>query len=145
MSEARKTAARTAAPVEEDPNAPVVCSSPPCFMHELDPSYLGHLPREEARALVDALLAAEWGGAAPDEARLRAALRAHHEALGGRPDGGSDVPSDEPPCREPDRLASMVREALPRIDGDALRRDLEQALGALGQGAPNRGDPRDED
>lgn len=137
MSEARKGAGRTAASVEEDPNATVVCSSPPCFMHELDPSYLGYLPREEVRALVNALLAVEWGGAAPDEARLRAALRGHLEALGGRLDREPGAFPGALRCG-PDRLAPAVREALPRIHGDALRRDLEAALGVLRQGIPRR-------
>ncbi len=139
MSEARKAVDRAAASVEEDPNATVVCSSPPCFMHELDPSYLGYLPREEVRTLVEALLAAEWGGAAPDDgARLRAALRRHLEAPGDRPDRKPGA-SGEAPRPGPARLAPMVREALPRIQCDALRRDLGEVLGALEQGVPNRG------
>ena len=143
MSEARKRAGPAAAPVEEDPNAPVLCSSPPCFMHELDPSYLGYLSREETRALLDALLAAGWDGAAPDESRLRAALRGHLEALGGRcPDRDPDMTRDAPRCG-PDRLATMVRQALPRIHSDALRRDLEAALDTLGRGAPCRKGRRD--
>lgn len=35
---------------EEDPNATIQCSSPPCFMHELDPSWLGFMPWLEVRA-----------------------------------------------------------------------------------------------
>ena len=142
MKEARRAAVRTAASVEEDPNATVVCNSPPCFMHELDPSYLGYLPREEVRTLVDALLVAEWGAAAPDEARLRAALRRHLEGLEGRPDREPGA-SGEALCRGSDRLAPMVREALPRIHDDALRRDLEETLGALERGVPNRDVCRD--
>jgi hypothetical protein len=138
MSETRKGAA--AASVEEDPNAAITCSSPPCFMHELDPTYLGYLGREEVRALLGPLLAAEWGGAGPDEARLRAALRRHLKALGGRPDhtacASRSAASAGAPDLGPDGLAPMVREALPRIHDDALRRDLEEALGALGAKAP---------
>lgn len=140
MSEARK-AAGSAATVEEDPNAAVVCNSPPCFMHELDPSYLGYLPREEVRTLVAALLAAEWGDAGSDGARARAALRRHLEALGGRPDSEPDA-AIEPLRRGPDRLVPMIRDALPRIQSGALRRDLGEALDALGQGAPHRGGTR---
>jgi hypothetical protein len=119
MSGARKNDRPTAASVDEDPNAVVQCSSPPCFMHELDPSYLGYLSQEEVSALVDAVLAAEWGGAVPEEARLRATLRRHRGAASG------------PPRRAPDGLARAIREALPRIQDDALRRDLEEVLGAL--------------
>ncbi|MBD0275516.1 MAG: hypothetical protein ICV73_26745 [Acetobacteraceae bacterium] len=115
--------------VEEDPNAAVVCSSPPCFMHELDPAYLGYLGRGEVAALVGELLAADWGGAAPDEERLRAALRRHVGATETAP-GASAA---EPACRGPAKIPA-VREALPRIHDDALRRDLELVLDALERG-----------
>lgn len=137
MSGSRKVERQAAPPVEEDPNAAVVCGSPPCFMHELDPTYLGYLSQGEVSALLDALLAAEWGGAVPDEARSRAALRRHLEAPG-------DRPATEPPRSGLDRLAPMVREALPRIHNDALRRDLEEVIGALERGTPRRDSPRDE-
>lgn len=35
---------------EEDPNAEILCASPPCFMHELDPAWLGLLSWEQVRA-----------------------------------------------------------------------------------------------
>jgi hypothetical protein len=130
MSESRNAAGPTSASVEEDPNATIVCNSPPCFMHELDPSYLGYLRPEEVSALLDAVLAAEWGGAVPDETRLRAALRRHAGAPGLRP----DRPPSEALRRGFDGLAPMIREALPRIHDDALRRDLQAVLDALGQG-----------
>ena len=45
------TAASSIAPPEEDPNADILCASPPCFMHELDPAWLGlPLSWEEVRA-----------------------------------------------------------------------------------------------
>jgi hypothetical protein len=154
MSGIQKAGEPTAASVEEDPNAAVVCSSPPCFMHELDPSYLGYLSREEVLTLLDTLLTAGWGGTVPDEARLRATVGRHLEALGDRPahascasrsaaaSGGSAAPV-EPFDRGPERLALMVREALPRVHDDALRRDLEEVLGALGKGTPHREGLRD--
>ncbi len=148
MAETKQGAGRPAAPAEEDPNATVVCSSPPCFMHELDPTYLGYLGREEVSALLGALLAAEWGGAVPDEACLRAALRRRLEEQGSRPDhapgtsrdaaSGDSSASGEPPERVPDRLARTVRDALPRLYDDALRRDLEAVLGVLERGTPPR-------
>ena len=141
MGETGRAAGAPAASVEEDPNATVACSSPPCFMHELDPTYLGYLGREEVSTLLGSLLAAEWGGIVPDEPRLRAALRRHLGALGGRADHASCASHDaashgsaaaaEPPDRGPDRLARMVGEALPRVHDDALRRDLEAVLGAF--------------
>lgn len=133
MSGTRRGARPAAAPVEEDPNAAVTCSSPPCFMHELDPSYLGYLSRGGMSALLEGLLAADWGGVVPDEARLRAELGRHLE-----PPGGSAAPV-APPRREPGRLAQAIREALPRVHDDALRRGLEEVLGALERGGgPHR-------
>ncbi len=38
------------APPDEDPNAEILCASPPCFMHELDPSWLGPPDWEAVRA-----------------------------------------------------------------------------------------------
>lgn len=35
--------------VDEDPNSRAAYASPPCFMHELDPSYMGLQPRQDAR------------------------------------------------------------------------------------------------
>lgn len=94
MGETRKGAGWAAAPVEEDPNAIVVCNSPPCFMHELDPSYLGHLSQEEVSALLEALLAARWGAVVPsEEARLRTAARAACPPFLQRPQAqGFDLP-----------------------------------------------------
>jgi hypothetical protein len=141
VSETEGGARSTAASVEEDPNATVVCNSPPCFMHELDPSYLGYLGRDEMSALLGAVLAADWGGGAPEAARSRAALRRRFEALGTASCGAalSGVPG-APLDREPGRLARRVRAALPRLHDHALRRDLEEALGALERG---RGPRRD--
>jgi hypothetical protein len=129
-----------ASAVEEDPNAVVVCSSPPCFMHELDPAYLGYLGREEVSALLAGLLAADWGGAVPHEERLRAALRRHLRA----PEAAHGAPAAEPVRRGPDRLARTIREALPRVHDDALRRDLEDVADGLerGGGPPQGGAPR---
>jgi hypothetical protein len=140
MSENKGSASRPLASVEEDPNATVACSSPPCFMHELDPAYLGYLGREEVSALLRALLAAGWGGAVPDEARLRAALRRHLEAQDDRP----TVPNGPTNEGEPldgglHRLARAVRDAMPRIQDDALRRDLQAVLDALENGIADGG------
>jgi hypothetical protein len=128
------------ASAEEDPNATMVCNSPPCFMHELDPSYLGYLGRDEVSALLGAVLAADWGGAR-EEARSRTALRRRFEALGTASCGAalSGIPG-APLDREPGLLARRVRAALPRLHDHALRRDLEEALRALEHG---RGPDRD--
>lgn len=82
-------------------------ASPPCFMHELDPSYLGYWSREDILALLNRLLEAERAGArgvgamskegsdkesraalhaiAKDEARFCAMLTRHIARLGGTP------------------------------------------------------------
>jgi hypothetical protein len=44
-----KRASDAFADVDEDPNSRAGYASPPCFMHELDPSYLGLQPAREAR------------------------------------------------------------------------------------------------
>jgi hypothetical protein len=38
------------ATVDEDPNSRASYASPPCFMHELDPAYLGLAPEPAGRA-----------------------------------------------------------------------------------------------
>jgi hypothetical protein len=80
-------------------------ASPPCFMHELDPGYLGYLSTSETIALLNQLLkvecagyltVAEMGkertgvsvpdalhGLAQDEAGIRAMLTRHITRLGG--------------------------------------------------------------
>lgn len=116
------------APPEEDPNATVACSSPPCFLHELDPSWLGYLGCAEIAGLLDALLAADWGGMAREEARLRAMLRQRREALGAGVEGVAGL------CQRPGGLIGRLREALPRIEDEALRRDLAEVLRTLESG-----------
>ncbi len=82
-------------------------ASPPCFMHELDPAYLGFMSASETIALMNALLEGERAGArgvaeiakqaagvadratlrdiAKDEARFCAMLTGHITRLGGTP------------------------------------------------------------
>ena len=38
------------ATIDEDPNSRATYASPPCFMHELDPSYLGLMPNRDDRS-----------------------------------------------------------------------------------------------
>ena len=88
-----------------DPNSAPSYASPPCFMHELDPSYLGYLSRTEVLAFLNTLLEGERAGArgagkmsqtasdtgvgatlrriAHDEARFCAMLALHVQRLGG--------------------------------------------------------------
>ncbi|MBX6373474.1 MAG: hypothetical protein IRZ13_04460 [Acetobacteraceae bacterium] len=138
MSAAEHGTRPTVAPPEEDPNATVVCSSPPCFLHELDPSYLGYLGRDELRTLLAELMAAAAAGAMPGGAGLHARLRSHAERLGVCLDrSGPDMPAAErePPLRG-DRLARRIREALPRLQDEALRHELEALLATPEAGSP---------
>lgn len=91
---------------DTDPNAAAAYSSPPCFMHELDPSWLGFAGRDEVLVLLNQLLESERAGArgigelsgrveassraalrevAKDEARFCAMLARHIDRLGGTP------------------------------------------------------------
>lgn len=82
-------------------------ASPPCFMHELDPSYLGYLGQTEVLDLLNLLLEGERAGAkgasamkmqtidvearqallqiAKDEARFCTMLTGHIVRMGGKP------------------------------------------------------------
>jgi hypothetical protein len=128
------------APPEEDPNAVVVCSSPPCFMHELDPSYLGYLSRDEMRELLEALLAAKWSGTVVEAAWVRAMLRRHLARPGvtaplgpSHRQGKAAIGSAQAGSANgwEDHLALRLRAALPRLADDALRHDLAEVLRML--------------
>jgi 5-formyltetrahydrofolate cyclo-ligase len=92
---------------EEDPNARSGYASPPCYMHELDPSYLGYLNRDELVALLNRLLEAERAGArgltemskSVGDPRINAALR--------------DVAKDE------GRFCAMLASHIGRLGGEA--------------------------
>lgn len=130
------------APPEEDPNATITCNSPPCFMHELDPAYLGYLGRPEVAALLEDLLVAEWSGTWLETAWLRAMLRRHLGRLGevsaAGPGGDVRDPAAASPDGGQDRLARRVRAALPRLHDDTLRRDLADLLGIMDRDALRR-------
>ena len=129
------------APPEEDPNAVVVCSSPPCFMHELDPSYLGYLSRDEVRELLETLLVVKWSGTVVEAAWVRAMLRRHLARPGlTSPSGPSHSWSEAtiggaflpgPVSGGEDCLTLQLRAALPRLADDALQRDLAEVLRML--------------
>lgn len=85
----------------------ITCASPPCFMREVDPTYLGILTRDELMVLLNQLLEGERAGArgaremsqrtpsltksrvlrrvAEDEAGFCAMLAGHIRRLGGVP------------------------------------------------------------
>lgn len=101
----RTFANKTALSPDEDANSRSSYASPPCFMHELDPSYLGYFGRDELLELLNVLLEGERAGArgisemsksvtdpetsailrdiANDEGRFCSTLASHITRLGG--------------------------------------------------------------
>ncbi len=144
---------------DEDPNLePAGYASPPCFMHELDPGYLGYLRPEELRDFL-VRLQAGWqsglaipaaSGGAMDDDEIAAALRAicredivireklrrQLERLGGAAASACAAPADavasSPSAllRRRDALVAETRSLLPRIHDDGLRRDLAELVAA---------------
>jgi hypothetical protein len=93
---------------DDDPNSEGCFASPPCFMHELDPAWLGFASRDEVLAWLNELLEGERAGArgvaelaagtegephailrdiAQDEASFCAMLAGHIRRLGATPSG----------------------------------------------------------
>ena len=141
MTAAERAASMIASP-DEDPNVSVQCSSPPCFMHELDPSYLGYLGRQEVAALLGELLEAEWPGTLLETAWLRAMLRRHLAALPPPPVHSAAhalARADKAMRSDPEHLAARLRDVLPRLHDHGLRDDLRQALGMIERSMQRRG------
>jgi hypothetical protein len=144
---------------DDDPNERKSFASPPCLLHELDPSYLGYLSRAEVLGLLNELLEAERAGArgvgalardaapalaptlhevAVDEARFCAMLTRHIERLGGTPSTLTGAFYDKLLAR-PD-MATKLR-LLDRGQGWVVER-LREALGRLDD-EPLQADLRD--
>ena len=84
-------------------------ASPPCYMHELDPSYLGYMGQTEILELMNLLLEAERAGA-------KGVARLAREAS---PDTGPalhDVAADEA------RFCTMLANHIERLGGTASRK-----------------------
>lgn len=137
-------------------------ASPPCFLREVDPAYLGYLSAAETIALLNQLLEGERAGArgiaeivrhgagasnpavlpqiARDEGRFCAMLIRHITRLGGTPSTrtGSFYEKLIALGKSGERIDLLnrgqawvvrkLRDALPKISDDALRRDLEDML-----------------
>jgi hypothetical protein len=137
-------------------------ASPPCSMHELDPSSLGYMSQGEVLPLLGQLLEGERAGArsvgvmskeasrsqagsalrdiARDEARFCAMLTHHIRRLGGIPSTTTGAFYDKVMAlketaqrldllnRGQGWVVRKLREALPRIDDDALHKDLREML-----------------
>lgn len=128
-------------------------ASPPCSMHELDPSYLGYMDRGETVALLNELLEGERAGAravaemarqeedparravlrdvAMDEARFCAMLVRHVTRLGGVPSPATGAFYDK--VLAPDTAAERVA-LLNRGQGWVVRR-LREAAGRIADDA----------
>ena len=128
-------------------------ASPPCSMHELDPSYLGYFSTAETIALLNELLEGERAGAravgemardaqdrshgaalrevAMDEARFCGMLTRHVTRLGGTPSRATGAFYDKVVTIEaPDERLAMVN----RGQGWVVRR-LREARGRIADGA----------
>jgi hypothetical protein len=138
---------------DEDPNSRACYASPPCFMHELDPSYLGYMNRDELLTMLNELLEAERAGArgvaalarrqsegpvgralhdvAADEARFCAMLTRHIRRLGGQASRTTGGFYDKLMAQR--ELAAQLR-LLDRGQGWVVRR-LREALGRIGDDA----------
>ncbi|HEY8614380.1 MAG TPA: hypothetical protein VIL69_24225 [Roseomonas sp.] len=109
----------------------ISCSSPPCFLRELDPAYLGYLPSGEVLDLLADLLAVDLAGTRVEKAWVHAMLLRHTARIGGskRPDGAR--PPSTLTALEHEQLGARLEDALPRLDDEALRQDLKQVLSML--------------
>jgi hypothetical protein len=100
-------------------------NSPACFLHELDPAWLGQLGLAETITLVDDVLAAGW----PLPDGLRQALRADRDRLEIQARGS---PFRAPPPEADLRPVAMRLPAvLSRIADDGLHARLTQACALI--------------
>jgi hypothetical protein len=93
---------------DDEPASPSGFASPPCFMHELDPAWMGYFPRDELLALLNLLLEGERAGARGVGALGRTAEPHHRDVL-------SDVARDEA------RYCAMLTGHIERLGGTASR------------------------
>ncbi|MFC7739310.1 hypothetical protein ACFQX4_26915 [Roseomonas sp. GCM10028921] len=133
----------TAASTTDDgPGEPTSFSSPPCFLHELDPSYFGYLEHREVRGLLTDLLRAELSGTRVENAwahamLLRQAVRLDSRTIFSSPEPSRAVKPEGTGSLQPlslheqERLKTKLVDALPRLHDRGLRQDLEQILRLL--------------
>jgi 5-formyltetrahydrofolate cyclo-ligase len=124
-------------PARDEPEAEEEASvssyaSPACFMHELDPSYLGYWSLAETVGMLNDLLG---------KTGFDAMLHRHIARLGGKldalsksfhapaPVANTGAAEKDPPGRM--AIIRRIQAALPRIGDDALYNDLKQMLEAL--------------
>jgi hypothetical protein len=93
--------------VDADPDAAAAFASPPCFLHELDPTWLGYAGREEVLGWLNQLLEAERAGA-----------RGIGE-LSGRVEGDAPHPVLRDIARDEARFCAMLTRHIGRLGGTA--------------------------
>ncbi len=126
-----------AASREDDPDIPLIsCSSPPCFLREFSPSFLGPLTRAEILVLLEDLLAVRWARTPLERAWLGSMLRRHIAQINGRATKATSplqlaAVEEEPTPETLRKLALDLRDALPRIEDRSLRRDLQDVSASL--------------
>lgn len=110
-------------------------SSLPYFLHELDPTYLGYLDRDEVRDLLRNLLATDLSGTRLEQAWVHAMLLRHlaqiddHSCqLVSTGDAGASLARS---TYDRKQLEVRLKDALPRLEDKALRQDLEQVVSML--------------
>jgi hypothetical protein len=155
----RQGGSRPGSPVrdlyEENEEAGASYASPPCFMHELDPSYLGYAGTAETIAMLNDLLGSALEGDGRDAAAqtappggtedgvaLHAMLRRHVLRLGGRPARSLPETAQDRCDRAPGAIVRKLREILPKIGDGALHDDLKAALRALERQTRDSGESR---
>lgn len=133
-----------------------IYASPPCFMHELDPEYLGYLSTSETIPLLNELLEAEGAGArvvaemggegagvpdpaawrdiAKDEAGFCAMLTRHITRLGGTPGPQTGAIHGKPMALD----SSCERVELLNRGQALVVRKLQEALPRIGDDALHR-------
>ncbi|WP_207540522.1 hypothetical protein [Sabulicella rubraurantiaca] len=123
--------------IEEDAEQSFIsCSSPPCFLREFAPSFLDPLNHSEILRLLKDLLAVGWGRTNLEKAWLNTMLRRHVADISGEKERAPlperlAVVREDPTPSALRRLAYELRESLPRIQEQALRRDLQDVSTSL--------------
>ena len=127
---------------DADPGEPASFSSPPCFLHELEPSYFGYLEDSEVSDLLTELLRAKLNGTRVENAWAHAMLLRQAARAAGRqtftsPEASHAAEQKGVGALQPlsasaqECLRAKLDDALPRLRDPGLRQDLEQLLHLL--------------
>jgi hypothetical protein len=93
-------------------------ASPACFLHELDPSYLGYLTKQETAVLIASVRSGLTANHSPAlDAQLQEAARQLGPAV--------------PPAASREEVLKQLRIAVPRVADNALHAALKKLLATL--------------